>query len=104
MKQKDILLKTYLSNGERYADLCILGVENQETVDYRMVIQRMGYGLEVPFRQIRELETEHQQAGDLGTKEYLSKIKKEDRLVPVAILVVYFGKSPWNGAEIFMSF
>lgn len=76
----------------------VYGVEHQDGIDYRMVIRSMGYSLEAYERQIEELRAEHREKGDLTSREYLSGISKEDRIDPTAILVVYFGQRPWDGA------
>ena len=109
MGQKDLVLRTYLSDEKRFADLfntylgereifprvfervgkCtyterrrdaesktvehdllkiyekkdkyyILGIQNQEKIDYQMIIRCMAYELEEYERQIRELQKEHQ--------------------------------------------
>lgn len=148
MKQKDVILRAYLSDSERYADLwnaylgkemfeaqkfevmdavgiqkegrrekgrriehdllkkhkkreriCFLGVENQEKVDYRMVLRSAGYTLETFNRQLKELEAIHLKNKDMESDEYLSRMKKTDRLYPVIILVLYFGREPWDGAK-----
>ncbi|MDO4445026.1 MAG: hypothetical protein Q4C97_05745 [Bacillota bacterium] len=112
MGQKDLVLRTYLSDEKRFADLFntylgereifpeflrelesvrirkdeetqkvkrvehdllkiyekkdkyyILGIQNQEKVDYQMIIRCMAYELEEYERQIRELQKEHQMRG-----------------------------------------
>lgn len=64
-----------------------------------MIIRCMAYELEEYERQIRELQKEHQMRGDLIAEEYLSGIKKEDKIIPVAVLLVYFGEEAWDGAR-----
>lgn len=31
--------------------------------------------------------------------EYLSRMRQDDRLIPVITLVMYYGENPWNGAK-----
>lgn len=76
----------------------IYGVENQDGIDYRMVLRCLGYVLEAYERQMEDLRAEHKKAGDLTPKEYISGISKDDRIEPAAVLVVYFGDEPWDGA------
>ena len=64
-----------------------------------MIIRCMAYELEEYERQIRELQKEHQMRGDLIAEEYLSGIKKEDKIIPVAVLLIYFGEEAWDGAS-----
>ena len=89
------LMKKHKKNG----CTCILGVENQEVIDYRMVIRSMSYGLEACQRQVSDIRADHMEKGDCLGDEYISKMKREDSLEPVAILVLYFGKKPWDGAK-----
>ena len=77
----------------------IYGIENQEGVDYRMVFRSMGYTLDAYERQIEVLREVHKMKKDFSKKEYLSGISRKDRLTPVAILIVYFGLRPWDGAR-----
>ncbi len=59
----------------------------------------MRYELEEYGRQIRELQKEHQRKADLTAGEYLSGIKKEDTIISVSILLIYFGEQIWNGSR-----
>lgn len=63
-----------------------------------MVIRSMGYTLEIYERQVEKLAKEHEKNKDLRGSEYISGISKNDRIDPVMILVVYFGKRRWDGA------
>ena len=81
--------------------LHILVVENQNYVDYQMVLRNMlsesiGYR-----RQWKRKKRRHRAAGNLkGKDEYLSGIKKEERFAPIITLVVYFGTDhSWDGAK-----
>lgn len=87
-----------MKKHKRRGCVCILGVENQEAIDYRMVIRSIGYGLEACQRQVEDIQAIHIEKGDCRGDEYISKMKKEDILQPVAILILYFGKKPWDGA------
>ena len=80
----------------------IITVENQNYVDYRMVLRNMlsesiGY-----HKQWRRLRAQHEQRGDLtgSTDEYLSGMKKDEKFFPIITLVVYFGtEHTWDGAK-----
>ncbi len=81
--------------------LHILVVENQNYVDYQMVLRNMlsesiGYR-----RQWKQKKRRHRAAGNLkGKDEYLSGIKKEEKFAPIITLVVYFGTDhSWDGAK-----
>ncbi len=91
--------KTRLWRGQL---LHIITLENQSYVDYRMVLRNMlsesiGY-----HKQWRRLRTQHERAGDLksGTDEYLSGMKRDEKLIPIVTLVVYCGtEHTWDGAR-----
>ena len=80
----------------------IITVENQNYVDYRMVLRNMlsesiGY-----HKQWRRLRARHEQRGDLTdhADEYLSGMKKDEKFFPIITLVVYFGtEHAWDGAK-----
>ena len=92
-REHDILKRR---NGNGYA--CILGMENQEYVDYRMVIRSMGYELEGYERQMRRL-ARYIGKKDCTGEEWLSRMKRKERLEPVAVLVVYLGRNAWDGSR-----
>ena len=39
------------------------------------------------------------QLGDIDEEEYLSRMKRTDKLVPVITVTVYYGDKPWDGAS-----
>lgn len=75
-------------------------VANQENVDYSMPARVMLQEALAYDKQIKEIKrvNQHDEAfADSG--EFLSGIKKEDRLYPVITLVVYWGEEKWRGAK-----
>ena len=78
----------------------VLGVENQIYVHYGMPVKTMVYDALNYASQIREIVKENRRSKNTkGSAEYLSGLRKEDRLTPVITLVLYFGQEPWDGAE-----
>ena len=77
----------------------ILGIENQEEVHYAMPLRQMLYDVLKYESQRVRLEREHREKKDLRGAEYVSGIAKNDRLIPVITLTVYWGKEPWDGAK-----
>ncbi|MCD8019846.1 MAG: Rpn family recombination-promoting nuclease/putative transposase, partial [Clostridiales bacterium] len=77
----------------------ILGLEAQTHVHYAMCIRNLIYdGLQYA-RQVEELRLKHRLAGDTDIPdEFLSGMKKNDRLLPVITLVIHFAPEPWDGA------
>ncbi|MDE5866502.1 MAG: Rpn family recombination-promoting nuclease/putative transposase, partial [Lachnospiraceae bacterium] len=76
-------------------------VENQNYVDYQMVLRNM-LSESIGYRkQWKKKKCIHTAAKDLKDKdEYLSGINKEEKFAPIITLVVYFGSDhPWDGAR-----
>ncbi|MBQ7933622.1 MAG: Rpn family recombination-promoting nuclease/putative transposase [Lachnospiraceae bacterium] len=78
----------------------ILVIENQEMIDYHMVIRVMLAEALEYHRQWKELSKRHKQDKDLiGGHEFISGMKKEDRFTPVVTLVVYLGEDKWDASR-----
>ena len=79
----------------------ILVVENQNYVDYQMVLRNMLSESNGYRKQWKQKQRLHTTAGDLKDgDEYLSGINKEEKFEPIITLVVYFGiEHPWDGAK-----
>ncbi len=95
---KTIVDKARIWRGKK---LHILVVENQNYVDYRMVLRNMlsesiGYQ-----KQWKRKKRAHERTRDLkGRHEYLSGMKKDEKFAPIITLVVYFGTDGgWDGAR-----
>ena len=108
--------------------LAVYMLENQISVDYSMVVRLMQEESLAYDKQIKAIQSRHHieweqkrklrqelksnpEKGDrvqelkqeleiqqLIAGEYLYKIRKEDRLKPVLILMIYWGDEPWDGA------
>ena len=99
--------KTFI---EKYRDVikkattdmtCILiGIENQSEANYTMPLRVMLWDALSYQEQIRELERIHRVNGDLSSgAEYLSGIKKKDKLKPVCTIVLYYDEKEWDSAR-----
>ena len=76
----------------------LLGNEGQEHIHYAMPMRVMGYDYGTYKKQYESNAKKYRSAGGLEEDEYLSRMKKADRFVPVITLVVYYGEKPWDGA------
>lgn len=79
-------------------EFVILGMEGQEHIHYAMPMRVMGYDYAAYQKQYVDNAAKYKTAKSLTEEEYLSKMKKDDRLVPVITVVVYYGEKPWDGA------
>jgi len=83
----------------RYVSIVVL--ENQSYVDYRMVLRVMEAEVMNYEKQRRERYQQNRNQGyEYCDDEYLSKMKKDQKLIPVITLVLYVGKDKlWDGAK-----
>ena len=91
-KERDLLMSVSAMRDASTAYL-IIGVENQTAVDYSMPVRNMLYDAMRYDKQIKNLKSEKAK----NSKEFLSGISKEQKLLPLITLVVYFGTDPWDG-------
>ena len=77
----------------------ILAVENQRAVHYGMPVRNMMYDAISYTKEAKSLELKNRKEGGLKAgKEFLSGLKKEDRLSPLLTLVFYYGEDQaWDG-------
>lgn len=74
-----------LRDGTRYM---LVGIENQDDVDYTMPLRIMGYDYAGYARQLEELAAENKRAGkDMGAR----RIQKGQKIKPVVTFVLYYG-------------
>ena len=90
--------KVYKWKGKNFS---IQILENQSYVDYRMVFRVM---LEESLSYIKQQKRAYQKRVKEGYEfkqdEFLSRMRKEEKFIPVITLVLYLGnKKPWDGAR-----
>ena len=83
----------------KYVSVMVL--ENQSYVDYRMVLRVMESEVIGYDTQRQEINCRNRKAGiKLAGDEYLSKMKRGQKFVPIITLVLYLGKKKmWDGAR-----
>ncbi len=92
-KVQDIVRKVALG-----VNFILIGLENQQTVDYSLPLRCMEYETgqyEKQAAKIRRTVKRHPE-GLMGG-EYLYGFGKDSRLFPAIILVLYYGKEEWDG-------
>ncbi len=88
-------LKKRLKNG---TSLRILGIEAQSYVDYAMPLRSLDYDVQEYMKQLRKKKRENREAEVCRTKnEYLSGLRRSDRLYPVYTVCLYHGDEEWDG-------
>lgn len=79
-------------------ELLILGIEGQESIHYAMPMRVMGYDYGTYKKQYEDNAAKYKDARGISRDEYLSRMKKTDKFVPVITVVIYYGEKPWDGA------
>ena len=91
-------MKCLSAMTDEHAAYMILGVEDQSDIHYAMPVKDMVYDSLHYASQVEEAARSHRR--EVGKKvssgEYLTGFYKEDRLIPVITLVVYFGPDKWD--------
>ena len=85
------VVKMYQKDG---VQLVLLGIENQEQVDYSAPVRIMQFDGADYQNQVRRTEEENRKR--LGLKTGLPAFFREDRIVPVITLILYFGEEEWD--------
>lgn len=94
-RRRDVAM--YLKGGPL---LSVVALENQANVHYAMPVRSMLYDALDYTDQVQRLKQVHREQEDpLDSNEFLSGIRRGDRLVPVVTLVLYWGNSEWDGCE-----
>lgn len=98
-KTRDII-KSMTAMTDKRAAYLLLAIENQAHIHYAMPVKNLVYDALQYAKQVQNAVKSHKKSGDYkgtGSDEYLSGFMKEDYLMPVVTLVVYFGSKPWDG-------
>lgn len=93
VRTRDVVKK--MAFGVEFA---VLGIEAQQRIHYAMPLRTLlydGMGYLKEYQQIsRSRKTE---AGGMTEDEFLSGMRREDRLHPIISLVVYYSEHVWDG-------
>lgn len=90
---RDIVMK-----WKQEVELVILASENQDKVHYAMPVRNMVYDGLTYAGQIEDLWKEQRKNREkVSAEEFLSHMKKDDKLVPVITIVFYYGEKEWDG-------
>ena len=93
-KQRDLLRA--LTDGN--AIYVILGAELQSEIHYAMPVKNGQYDMVNYAAQVENIAAKNRDEGNLKSGgEYLSGLKKTDKLIPVVTIVIYTGSKPWDG-------
>ena len=106
------LMKMWNAMMDENAIYVILGAELQDRVHYGMPVKDGLYDMLGYSKQIAEIKRSYRKDAakegeitvdngvvkiKLTSEEFLSGIRKEDKLIPIITAVVYLGEDPWDG-------
>ena len=106
------LLKLWNAMMDENAIYVILGAELQDKVHYGIPVKDGLYDMLGYSKQIAEIKRSYRKDSTnegeitvdngvlkikLTSEEFLSGLRKDDKLIPIITAVVYFGDEPWDG-------
>lgn len=94
-KQRDLMRKSAF--GMNFA---MIGIENQEEIDYSLPLRVMCYDVGEYERQAVQIRKKVRETREgLSSGEYLYGFRKDSRLFPTITFVLYYGEEEWDGAR-----
>ena len=108
-RYRDILRMVKMNGTGDYAEYCvrmIAGIEQQTNVHYAMPVRDMLYDAleyagQVKKKAKKNLNSKSGLTGKykFNHAEFMSGMKKDDKLIPVVTIVVYFQPEKWDGPK-----
>ena len=96
-KYRDVL-KLWAVKESPYGICVLLGMEAQTLVHYAMPVRNGLYDFLQYSGQAEQIAKKHRKENDRGSHaEFLSGLRKDDKLVPVITLVLCLDSSEWDG-------
>lgn len=94
-RERDVAKLLYQKGG-----YVIIAVENQDEENLCMPLRCMEYEVEDLKRQLRRLQQHYDRQKDLTRgAEFLSGIRRTDRFIPTAQVVLYHGRGKWTAPQ-----
>ena len=94
-KSRDLVCKAAIG-----VNFSIIGIENQDEVDYELPVRIMEYDVNRYRQQITSISKDiRANSKDLWPGEYMYGFKKDSQLYPVITIVLYAGSEPWDGPK-----
>lgn len=93
VRMRDVVKKTAFG-----VEFIVLGIEIQQKTHYAMPLRTLlydGMGYLKEYQEISHLYKE--ETGSKTVDEFLSKMRKEERLHPIISIVVYYSEQIWDG-------
>ncbi len=95
-KIRDLLRSCAIKSADGVTYL-IIGIENQSEIHYAMVVRNMVQDALNYAAQVEAATARHHQDKDLRGDEFLSGFAKDDKLIPVVTITLYWKAGAWDG-------
>lgn len=95
VRNRDVVKKTAMGIG-----FAIVAIENQMKIHYGAPLRTMlydGLGYQKEYDEIRKRRKEERLSTTPSSDEFLSGIRKEDRLHPIITIVISYSEDIWDG-------
>lgn len=101
------VVKSFTAMTDGDTAYVVLAIESQSHIHYAMPVRNMVYDALQYSEQVQKIASRHRadrknnnipDTAAIDADEYLSGFTKEDILIPVVTLVIYFGSREWDGA------
>lgn len=90
---RDVVKKTAFG-----VEFVVLGIESQQKIHYAMPLRTLLYDGMGYLKEYQELtRSRKEDKGKRTNEEFLSGMRKEERLHPIISIVVYYSEKPWDG-------
>ncbi len=103
-KYRDVF-KLYAAKRDKNATYLLWGIENQTEINYAMPVRNMLYDAATYSKQIAEVAKSHRKKGKTksgmnpDSGEFLGGFYRDDRLIPVITLVLFWSPERWDGPK-----
>lgn len=94
-KYRDIIKQSIVMKSDN-TYFVLLGIENQSDIHYAMPVRNMLYNAISYSEQVERISTYNRNNGKCLDNSYLSGYTKEDKLIPVITVTLYWGIKPWD--------
>ncbi len=79
-------------------EFVVFGIESQQNIHYAMPLRAMLYDGMGYLKEYQEITRSHKaEKAVMSKEEFLSGMKKGDRLHPIISIVIYYSEYPWDG-------
>ena len=100
VKKNHVKIRDGVRRAAFGVNFAIVGIENQEVIDYSIPLRNMSYDVGTYEKQAAKLRREvRKNRKDLSEGEYLYGFRRDSRLYPTVTFILYSGTEPWDGPK-----